>query len=186
MTQGERVTVGEALAAMAQMYGRDLTRGALTLMLDTIEGLPSALILAALNSWVQESKLNRMPVPAEIIAKVRGEPASREALGREIASRIVGAVSKFGWPNGKEAREFIGEDGWVLVERSGGWSELCQGLGVTLDVQTFQAQARDLLTSHVEFKDKGVSLDRLPRISDRGSNSLSPIGQLVPGKGDER
>lgn len=182
MTRQERIEIGEMLVGISQLYGRDLTKMALSMLLDAIDDLPAQAVGSALRSWVRESKANRIPTPAEIIAKVHGEPASREAVGREISSRIVGAISKFGWPSPRAARDYIGEDGWMVVERMGGWVYICEQMGVSLSVQTFQAQARDLISAHVEFADKGVDRTRPPSIDERGKGGLTPIGRLVGGK----
>ena len=52
----------------------------------------------------------------------------RSDIGQDVASKVIGAVSKFGSYRSAEAREFIGDIGWECVKRFGGWVTLCSEL----------------------------------------------------------
>lgn len=71
-----------------------------------------------------------MPTPRELLSMAlqlkddNEDPSNPE----EIASRIVGAVRKFGRVNPEDARKYIGEVGWQIVKSEGGWSVLCESL----------------------------------------------------------
>jgi hypothetical protein len=152
MTQQERVKIGEHWLGLAQMYGREIPRAALTIMINAVADLEPSLVIGAFTKWAQTSKLNRHPLPADIRDIVAPEQnISSEAVAREIAARITGAVVKFGWPNANAAESFIGPEGWAAVQRQGGWSHLCQNLGVTINPTTFQAQVRDQLESNIKY-----------------------------------
>lgn len=70
-------------------------------------------------------------------------PVNAEDEAIEASSRIIQAISKFGWCNANDAREFIGELGWRVVERFGGWMRVCET--VTPDnVTTLHAQFRNI------------------------------------------
>ena len=92
------------------------------------------------------------PLPAQIRELVNPEEfISHETKAREIASRIVGAIPKFGWANGKEAQVFIGAEGWAQVQRVGGWSYLCENVGASINPTTLQAQLRDQLEGTLKY-----------------------------------
>jgi hypothetical protein len=86
-----------------------------------------------------------MPSPADLLSFV-GETTPQAITARdeanEMAGMIIKAVTKFGWPNAKAAKEFLGDDGWRIVEMSGGWSTICD-----MDVDqlpSWRAQLREL------------------------------------------
>ncbi|WP_289460478.1 hypothetical protein, partial [Klebsiella pneumoniae] len=66
---------------------------------------------------------------------------------QEVSGRIREAISKFGYANQQDAREYIGSLGWKVVERFGGWIYLCENHGLDLNPLTFFAQARDSVIS---------------------------------------
>lgn len=125
---------------LAMIYGKQLTPQALIMMVDALEDLPARAVLDVMTGWVKKQK--HFPMPSDI----------REALtpstdiaddGRDIASKVIGAVSKFGSYRSTEAREWIGQIGWECVQRMGGWSTICAEL-TDENKGIFFAQIRDL------------------------------------------
>ena len=47
-----------------------------------------------------------------------------------IADKIVQAMSLFGGYRNDEAKKFIGEIGWKVVQNNGGWQEMCWSANV--------------------------------------------------------
>ncbi|WP_186650303.1 hypothetical protein [Fluviispira vulneris] len=43
----------------------------------------------------------------------------------QIAERIIKGMSTIGAYNNDKAKEFIGDIGWKIVQKNGGWQELC-------------------------------------------------------------
>jgi hypothetical protein len=70
--------------------------------------------------------LKKWPTIADIKRLCEGSNLSDEEVGQEVAARIQGAISKFGWNNFKMAEEFIGPIGWAVIQQSGGWSRICE------------------------------------------------------------
>jgi hypothetical protein len=163
-----RAELMKTIVVTAQYYGRELLPITIEGMADDLRALPTDQALGAYLAWRRNPKRRHMPMPAEIIASLQGEPADALAIGREISSRIRFAVDKVGKYRAAEARKVIGEDGWRVIERFGGWDYVTTHLGTpTLNSQTFYAQVRDLLASHVEFFEKGISIEEAPKIGDR-------------------
>lgn len=73
----------------------------------------------------------------------------------EVSGRIIAAVTKFGWANARDAADWIGEVGWAVVDRNGGWESLCQSMREK-DVPTWRAQLREQAASVIQRHKAGV------------------------------
>ena len=155
MSPQERNELGILFANLAEYYSKNLTRGALAMYIEDLEEYPLGQIQLAMKKYRQDTKNRTFPVPAQLIEIMNPKTNSRnEAM--EAASRITEAVSYFGYTNPERAKEYIGDLGWRIVSRIGGWQYLCENLGVTLHVSTFQAQARDIALSTIERGNAGL------------------------------
>lgn len=149
MNAEQRKLVARKLIASWLMYGRELAYETAAFMIDNLADLPADKVLHAIDLYSRDPKNNMQPTVGKIRAIVNPEVDER-VQATEAAARVVGAVSKFGWAQGSAARTYIGELGWSAVERSGGWGYICQNLGVTLQVGTFQAQVRDICAAQLQ------------------------------------
>lgn len=177
MNSDERVQIGELWIGLAQTYGRDLSRAALTVMLNAISDLQFDAVKKAMNQWAGYSKLNRHPSPAEL-REIILPTIPTLTTAREAASRAIEAVSKFGWCNSADARSYIGELGWKGVERFGGWQYVCENLGTTLDVTIFQAQLRDICETTLTLGAHGL-MDTPPTLPEKKRTELTSISDIV-------
>lgn len=144
MTQQERNEVGIVIALTAQYYGRELKKEVVAMMVSDLEDLSMVDVLRAYNSYRKDGRNRNFPLPAQIREIIEPE-INPETASREISSRIMEAVHKFGYARGEDAKEFIGRIGWTVVESFGGWDYICKNLGLDLSMQTFNAQCRDLI-----------------------------------------
>lgn len=136
------------LIDMARFYGFDLDKRRLDLYVQVLEQFPIEAVLQCGREYMQDPRNDRFPVPPhKILARHLPQSADSKDVGRETALRIREAVSKFGWPSPAKAKEHIGELGWSVVERMGGWSHICENLGVEIPESVFLAQARDAAES---------------------------------------
>lgn len=157
MKQVERDELAKVIAAVAVYYGRgDLSRPVISMYIDDLieAGLTFSDAVDGYSKYRRNSKNLRFPIPAQIIEIVR-PVVDDDSLARESVSRIIEAVSKFGYSRGEEACSFVGSAGWETVKRYGGWRSLCEQLGVHIDVTTFTAQARDLIKAHMALARAG-------------------------------
>lgn len=145
-----RFEIGKIWLGLAEMYGKEISTNALTIMLNAIEDLDTEKVIIALNNWARTSKQTRYPLPSEI-REIVNPILSTDALAKESSARIQQAISKFGYMQPNLAKEFIGEIGWNVVERFGGWVYICENHGVDLNPLTFLAQARDLAKAQIEL-----------------------------------
>ena len=176
----------KAIVITAEYYGRTLSPMTIEAMAGDLEDVPIDTAILAYVTWRRSGKNRQMPMPAQIIAMIKGEPVSAHAIGVELASRAMNAVRLYGWNNEGTARHYIGEDGWAAIIRFGDWGYICQHLGTdVLPLTVFCAQARGIVESHVEFFDKGISLKSAPMIGDRrepdrGLVSVGKILEMIP------
>lgn len=122
MTAQEMQTLKEALVITAEICGRQLSDLAIKAIAEDLGRLPFEETLSALSKLRRKGKF---PTVAEIeaIAAPTLDPIDD---AREVSSLIVYAVSRHGWCNPEKAREHIGDVGWEIVKRLGGWASLCE------------------------------------------------------------
>lgn len=183
MNQDWRAKIGSAWARIAEMTGRPLSRGAVSLMLDSVSELPPEKVFGALETWLKENKQLRYPLPAEIRDMCGVGKISIDAEARESASRICSAIRNFGYTNAERAKEYIGDLGWRVVERNGGWTTLCESV-MDDQIGIFQAQARDLARATLERAQYGMidAPPSLPKIENKNkSTELLSVGEILSG-----
>jgi hypothetical protein len=161
MTKQDRIRVGEMWLTIAQVFNKEIQPSALKMMLDSIDDLAFEKVEKALSSWVGKTKQMRHPFPAEIRAMCE-ECLDPDTKGKLISSRVIEAISRFGYCNADDARKYIGETGWIVVKRFGGWQYVCENVGVTMQLSTFTAQARDI----------AIALDLSNKLDDTEDNLL--------------
>ncbi len=186
MNQEQRLAIGKMWLALAGMYGREIDQLALKIMLDAISDLDHKKVAQAMMDWTRTSKQNRHPLPADIRSMVNPE-LDKEAEAREASSRVTSAISKFGWNNPEDAKKFVGTLGWHIVERFGGWNYICQNIGVTIDLTTFQAQAREIAKATLIRGPTGLSTaPSLPQADERLAQILSGnnMNKIISGGND--
>lgn len=133
------------IIATSAYYGQKLEDLVVQMYADDLSDLPLEQVRAAIAQLRRDPKINRFPLPATIRDRIH--PADTlEADAREAASRIIQCVSSCGPYQPLEARSRIGSLGWYVVERMGGWWNVCEML--TYDnMAGLQAQWRELAIS---------------------------------------
>lgn len=171
----------ETIITTASYYGRTLSEPVLRMYLEDLADLPAPAVIEGYKTWRRNPKNVHFPLPAQIRGIV-SPGIDPESAAREVAARITGAITKHGWSNQAKARESIGEVGWAIVERQGGWMHLCQNHGVTIDPSSFQAQAREqaksLLTHSPEAMAEMIGL--APGVKRGEMQSIGEILKLIP------
>lgn len=156
MTTTERIQVGETLLLTGKYYGREIAKETLSMMLDDLDDLDFSRVIAALAQYRRDAKNRMFPLPAQIRAMINPE-VDADAAAKEIAARIAGAIVKFGYNNSSEAKFYIGDIGWSVVQRFGGWTYLCQNHGSNIDPTAFMAQARELAKGAIMYSPEAMA-----------------------------
>lgn len=110
-------------------------------------------------SAIEHILLNRrerdpFPSPKELLSiamRSEEDPGSAE----DIASRMIGAVAKFGHTNPEAAKEFIGSIGWSIIELEGGWSRLCLSMKES-NITIYKAQWKKSLEQKINEKAESI------------------------------
>jgi hypothetical protein len=141
--------------------------------------LPIERLAQAFAAFRQEKGRRQMPMPADLRARVQPTSVSDESIAIEAVSRVVTAISKFGPYRQADAKEYVGELGWAVVHRQGGWQEVCQ---VEI-VGVFQSQALKVARAVLEQSRAGL-LDRAPELPEgpdkAGLSKLDDPLALIP------
>lgn len=159
MNQSERDMIGKMLVDAAIVYDRsDFDKAKISMTISVIERFfpesSAVQICEAIQKYMRNPKNTQFPAPARLNEYLRPQ-TSKDARAQEIASRIRESISKFGYTNPEEAKAYIGEIGWTVVKRFGGWQSLCEDAGVSLNVDTLYAQSRELAKSQIELDEQG-------------------------------
>lgn len=78
-----------------------------------------------MNKFLLEAKINKFPVPADFM-EILNPPLQDSDEGIEVANRIISAIGKYGYTNPEQAKEFMGDIAWAVVESWGGWQHICE------------------------------------------------------------
>jgi hypothetical protein len=135
--------------------------------------------IAAIEEAIIERRGNdRMPSIGDLAGRCAPEILERDTAV-EVSARIWAAIGKFGWNNSTDARDWIGEVGWYVVETNGGWSRLC-GTAQEKDVGTWKAQLRDHAAAALRRHKAGV-LGNAPKFGEvAGSNRVAAlVGDVI-------
>ena len=134
----------------AAFYGRELIDDVVDLYWKELKDLPLQRVLNAFAAYRRDPKNKTAPLPAQI--RELCEPAiSPEKFAINTATKIIGAVRRFGWSNPSLAENYIGKKGWKAVQEFGGWVKFCQNLKPG-DEGIVRAQLRDYIKSNLEMQ----------------------------------
>ena len=131
----------EFVIGFAEFYGEQLSEMRLELYCQALSGITRQELVRAAGEVMRDPKVMRFPLPAVLLERIR-PAANPEHDALEASSRIVQAISDYGWTNPGPARAFIGELGWRVVEREGGWETLCEKVR-SEQIPTYRAQWRE-------------------------------------------
>lgn len=181
----DRQNVARVIKATAAYYGKLIEPEVLTMMCNDLEDLDPLKVIEAYERYRKSPRNRHFPLPSDIRELVNpGEFVAVEARAREIAARVVGAVTKYGWNNGTEAMSYIGPEGWAAVEIQGGWRHICENLGTNMQSTTFQAQVRDqvegLLRYGADAIEKSIGALSPGRIRSGELTAIGDIARLLP------
>lgn len=180
--------IKEAIVATADFYSAQMSEAKLMMFYEDLCDLDENAVCTAYRNYRRNPANRQNPLPAQIRELVApGEFIAPEALARETAARIIGAISQFGWNNGREAQVYIGPEGWNAVLRQGGWSHLCEQTSKFNEL-TLQAQLRDQLIGVFKYGSSAIE-QALGVASKPRAGELTQgfeFKRLTPAPGDDQ
>lgn len=120
-------SIKKLLLLLAAYYEKDLEPEVLDMFAKDLQDLDFETVRLSAEIYRKNIKNLKFPLPVQL-RSIAENGGTEDDQAAEIAARIIGAVSKYGWTNPESARVFIGPEGWEVVQISGGWTSLCQGL----------------------------------------------------------
>lgn len=167
------------LIELAAFYEKSLTDEQLKVYAQyLIQRITISEFAIAIGKYCDDSKNEFFPRPISKLVALVHEPVDDDAQARDAAGRIVHAISKYGWCNVESARNYVGELGWAVVSKQGGWVNLCEA-SRTMNLETFQAQSRDLAKSQIKMARAGL-IDTPPGLPAR--DNVAALTQSSPDK----
>ncbi len=159
LTQEDRNQLAKTILETAIFYGKyDLSKDSISIYITSLDSHYNSDVFTytkAIRDYKNDSKNKFFPSPASLNPFINPE-ITDEMLSVDTASRVLEAVSKFGWCNSSEAKNYIGDLGWQTVKVFGGWSYVCENLGNNIQISTFNAQARELTKSQIQRSKLGI------------------------------
>lgn len=177
MTELKKLLIG-----MAETFGITLSVQRLQIYVDLLSDLPLEVVKSAVHEILRDPSQKFFPLPAVIRERVNpGENPDHEAV--EASNRIVEAISRFGFYNPTDAKAFIGELGWLVVQREGGWETLCETV-MAPQLPILKAQWRELAKALYGRAKRGAidSPPELPSPSGGVVRSLAERLSIARGK----
>lgn len=135
-------------------------------------------VSAVENAIIERRGNDRMPSIGDLAQRCSPQVLDADTAV-EVAGRILAAISRWGYNNGPHAAEWIGEVGWAVVERTGGWEKLCTTVKER-DLPTWRAQLRDQALAVLRRQKAGL-LDAPPSFGEVGKSQkvAALIGAVV-------
>lgn len=161
MSPDEKKEVKKLWTMLATYYGREVMDQVIMMYTEDVADMPFEAVKRAMHEYRRGPRNRTMPLPADIRQIAQPEAIGDELLAVDAAARILHAMVKFGYPNWKAAQEYIGTLGWMVVQKQGGWEQLCQSTKAD-DRLTFQKQARDIARSEIAI----ARTRRLPALGE--------------------
>jgi hypothetical protein len=156
------------LGALAEQSGKRISPVAIDIYIEELERFGMPIVNATLKRFFAYAKFPTI----EDIKKAMGvnevADLTDDEKARLLVSKIVGAISKFGYTalmsekRTNELKEYLGDDGWHLVQSAGGWNSLCET--ETDSLPTVTAQWRELAKSMTHQKHRDTYLALNPEI----------------------
>lgn len=124
------------------------------------------------------SFLSEFPSPSAIRSICAQDHLTDEQKGQDAASRIEGAIRRYGYNNPSQAESFIGPLGWTVVNQCGGWDKTCD------------IQENELLSLRKQWRETAVIISKNlfhtgenlpPEIPQKSNPKLSEALKIIAG-----
>ncbi len=177
MTLNERQEIKKLWALMSAYYQNPLRDEVILMYLEDVSDLPFSAVVEAFTTYRKNPKNIRVPIPAQLRTIV-SPPEDDDSMAKEAAARIIAGVSKFGRSKPGEASEYIGELGWLVVQKQGGWWSICNYLNEG-SISSLQAQLRDLAVAQIKLARAGKlnTPPALPVADPKGQKKINSLVQ---------
>jgi hypothetical protein len=161
MRDEKLIALKKLIIGLAAYYAHPLDDFVVGMYAEDLMDLPIEDIVRAVREIRLDPKNTRFPMPAVIRAKA-GAATSDVDVARDVSARIFKAIGRHGhnwsekdkaWPS--EPLAELGELGFEVVKRLGGWFRVCE-FSCDVSAGVFLAQVRDLTESTIRAAKSGL------------------------------
>lgn len=168
-----------ALIKLAEYYRFEITQSQLEMYADDLSCLSQEQLIQAIQTYRKNPDNKFFPMPGALISIIT--PLETELdIGRIVSGKIMTAISKFGSYNASEAKGWMGEVAWEVVQFQGGWKSLCELSSEA--IKSEQPRWRDLAMSICKRSKLG-KLDEAPALP-RPNQEFKSIGEIIKSIGE--
>lgn len=166
--------IKKLLIGLAETFGTTLSEQRLGLYANVLKNCAPEDVERAIGEILTDPAQKFFPLPAMILEHVAPQvKPDHEAV--EAANRIVQAIADIGYYRQDDAKLFIGELGWLVVQREGGWQGLCES--VTADqLPARKAQWRELAKALIGRAKRGM-IDVPPALPLRAVGMVQSLAE---------
>lgn len=165
--------IGQIVFALAEYYDKTLTDLQMEMYVEDLMELDPQELQQAVKLYRNDSRNKFFPLPATLKGMLK---PSDDQQAREAVSRIIYALRKYSDPYGHSAEriaaamDYIGELGWFVVKRMGGWVHLSNADQEDTG-PIAQAQWRELAIS-IQARDRLGIMNEAPRLPSSQGKTL--------------
>ena len=154
MTSDFSLQISQELVLTAVAKGIEVNRERIKIYCMDLRDYNQAEVIQAIRKLRVSSTW--FPQICEIIDMVKMQGQDAGELATIIASEIIEAISMFGSQDVKGVKEHLGDEKYGIVERSGGWKNLCSITNA--EIPSTRAQLRELAKAYInKSKTEGKS-----------------------------
>ncbi len=181
MNDQEEQEIKELIIYSSEYYGQKISDHIMLMHYKLLCGYSYQELKKAYETFLLDPKNKFAPRPSDIV-NLLSPQTTQEIEAREAVSRIIESLGKFGYMRGDEARPYIGELGWKIVTRYGGWGYLCENGGTgKLSIPMLISQMKELGVVVQERERIGIS-DQPPQIKKNETEQIdSRVKNLISG-----
>jgi hypothetical protein len=169
-----RAEFAKTLALLATLANVTLTAEVMELYFTELSDHPAEDVIRIMREYARATNPRTgLPTIDAISEKIRPKLSAKD-YASEISFKAIEAISKHGWCNGDRAREELGDLGWEVVRRMGGWNNLCEQSDHT-PLSILEAKTREIARI-VVAQSQGAEFER-PRLAS--SEVSKGIGEVI-------
>lgn len=144
----ERQKIQQAILVLAETMGKQLSPAALKLFTDALGAVTAKQVEESILQHMRGPNGRFWPSPGDLLTHIHRYQSVPQAAN-ECVSRVLEAVSRFGYVDPKGAREFLGEAVWSALPGEIGWRDFCTS-GEHVSQSTARAQLRDRIAAQLQ------------------------------------
>lgn len=143
----ERQKIQQAVLVLAETQGKQMSSASLKLFTDALGDISAKQVEVAILEHLRGPSGRFFPSPGDLLTHIHQFQTVPQAAN-ECVSRVIEAVSRFGYVDPEGAKAFLGPLVWGALPGAVGWKEFCSSDESQRGVQ--RAQLRDRVAAALQ------------------------------------